>query len=264
MADGAPVLLVLDYPGRRDVPAVATMDLEGGGFDVRYLLAVPPSRELTSESYAARLVADHGPFGPEVAAVLAYCMGATIGQDVARLVSDSVGAAVPLILLDAESPTPVTIAEQYAMATGQLLEQLGSSGAPPGNTFDASELRYSPSRSLDRMRRGLTELAATAIGGELGDAAESADVRDVAEQLSDVYVDWLAHLVAAYNATYPEWGGDILHLTSHDHHYQRDWPGGRRTVTVRMDRSREDLIGDSQVRAQVLSYAAQRHRLGHH
>jgi hypothetical protein len=259
-----PVLLVLDYPGRRAEPAVAELGLEGAGLEVRYLLSTPPRRQTTASAYADELLsahglaADPGLAAPRPVAVLAYCMAAAIGQDLARLVAQGAGRPVPLIVLDGEPATAETVREQYRVVAAQLMTDLGLAAdvEEPEGAFAPELLEKDPDGSVELMRASLTVLAAAAIAAEIDDACAAAET---GAQLADVYVDWLVHLVAAHNATWPSWDGEVLHLTSRDHPftdawYGPSWPGALRTTTERTRNDRAGLLRDPLVRERIAEF----------
>ncbi|ONI91295.1 hypothetical protein ALI22I_09550 [Saccharothrix sp. ALI-22-I] len=242
------VVLVLDYPGRRAESRVADLPLESFGFDVRHLLDEPFVRAVDTAGYAAELAARHGPFGPEVVAVLAYCMAAPIAQEVAALCG-----AIPLVLFDGEPSTPAGIADQYEVSVTQVREQLGLPAVDRGLPFEDGLLSERPGECLESMRRAFVELAVSALRADSAD--EDAEV--VAAQVADFYLDWLSHLVAAHNASWPAWGGEVLHIASRRHSFTEDWPGARRTTVHRVDTERNDLLRHPHTLELVRSFLAE-------
>ena len=248
----APVLLVLDFPGRRQEARISDLRLESAGFDVRYLLTSPFVRELTAPAYAAELVSRHGPFEPAPAAALAYCMAAPIAQEIAAL-CDTGPEPVPLVLLDGEPATPSAIDEQFEASLDHFRSQFGfldDAGDEPLR-FDAESLSNRPLECVDRMRRRLVELGAEGLRLDGGDDEE---VELIAHQAADFYLDWLVHLVAAHNATWPPWHGEVLHVVSANHPGTGNWPGARATTVRRVGAGRNELLGHPDARDLVLTF----------
>lgn len=244
---GASVLLVLDYPGRRAESRVADLRLAEAGFEVRDLLLPPFVRRLTGDDYAAELVDRHGPFGTEVAAVLAYCMAAPIAQEVA--VRCGAGRdPVPLVLFDGEPSTIEAVAEQYGVSAAQVSGEAGA--GDPVLPFDPALLSADPGASVELMRGRLVDLARRALDPD----GVQADSAQLAGDVAEFYLDWLVHLVAAHNATWPRWGGEVAHVLSRTHTFAGDWPGARTTRHFRVDVERNGLLGHPRTREIVLSF----------
>ncbi|SBT65720.1 hypothetical protein GA0070622_2725 [Micromonospora sediminicola] len=244
------LLLVLDYPGRRTEARVADLGLEHAGFAVRYLLREPFVREPTAPRYAEELLAQTPVDGP-CAGVLAYCMAASIAQEVASRVS---AAAEPtaLILFDGEPASPAAIEEQFDVTARQLAAQLG--GMPPqasdASVFDPARLAGHPEDVIAAMRHTLVELGVSAVG----EGDDDPYARDTAEDLADFYLDWLVHLVAANNASWPAWGGEVLHVMSRDHGFAGPWPGAATTRHVRCGVPRPELLRHPEVLPTVRAF----------
>lgn len=233
-----PLLLVLDYPGRRAEARVAELGLESHGFAAEYLLQAPFVRRLRAAEYADELVS-RVPAHRPCAAVLAYCMAAPIAQEVAARVGGGADP-VPLVLFDGEPSTPVAIEDQYGASAQQFGADLGAVtriDADP-RMFDATALRDRPAEPVELMRRGLVTLGTAA----LSEGEDDLDAAETALEMAEFYLDWLVHLVAAYNATWPAWGGPTYHVMSRDHRYVRDWPGATETVRIRLDVARAELL----------------------
>jgi hypothetical protein len=245
-------VLVLDYTGHREEAPVSSLDLESAGFDVHYLLQAPYLRELNAPDYAAGLLRRHGPFGPDLVAVLAYCMAAPIAQELIATVSSSLGRAVPIVLFDGEPVSVPAVRSQYHVAGRKLSELLSLPAADsvPEGELDETSLRDSPSDAVKMMREGLVGLGRKAVGLAGVDPDEAMDDAAV---VADFYVDWLAHLVAAFNATWPVWRGEVFQFVSRDHQALPAWPGACATRTSRMAASRNELLRHPGTRAGVLS-----------
>lgn len=245
LADKPPVLLVVDYPGRRDEDRIADLGVEAGGFEFRSLLTEPFVRASTAAGYAAELVRRSGPFPAETTAVLAYCMAAPIAQEVAALISAG-RSPVPLVLFDGEPATAAAVHEQYLVTATQMASRLGTGS--PGTAIDLTRmtdlLSRAPEAAIELMRDSLVELGVTA----LADDADDEEAADIAADVAEFYLDWLVHLVAAHNASWPPWGGDVLHVMSRDHAHVVDWPGAADTRRVRLDVPRPRLLSTAAAR----------------
>lgn len=259
---GRPVLLVLDYPGRRQEARVADLRLERYGFDVRYLLTAPFPRAVTAGEYAAELARRHGPFTGEVAAVLSYCMASSVAQELAVMVRGGAGP-VSMVLFDGEPVTPEAVDDQYRVARRQLAEQLGirSDGDGEVRPFDSASLSRRPYDVIDWMRGSLVELGSTALGDD-GSHEDDDEARAIAEDLADFYLDWLVHLVAAHNASWPVWDGDVLHVMSRTHAFSQDWPGARSTERARVDSPRPELLATAEAGAVAVAFLERSIRRG--
>lgn len=241
---GRPLLAVLDYPGRRPEAAVADLRLEEHGFDVRYLLTEPLPGETGATAYARCLVERIEPDRP-VTAVLAYCLAASIGHEVAAVLAEN-APPVPLVLFDAAPGNPLAVVEAYRSAVGQL----GGGMADGPDLTALAEDRSGAADLVAAVRRTLLRLATAAL---LEDGDEPEDVMETAEQLADHHLRWVVHLIAATDAGSPSWGGDVLHVTSRDHPFREDWRGARRTRTVRIDCTRPALLRTPATARAVLS-----------
>lgn len=251
------VVLVLDYPGRRAEAPVSSLDLQASGYTVRHLLEPPHVRELTARAYAERLLDRYGPF-PRVRAVLAYCMAGPIAQEVAALLGAANGVGPPLVLFDGEPATVEDIAGQYRAAGANLgaLLNLDEADWTPPPAFDDSLLRDDPAEAVRRIRRGLLDLGGRAVtrGSDDPDAA-----RADAEAVTEFYLDWLCHLVAAHNSSWPAWGGPAVQIVSRDQPCPPQWPGAAQTRTIRVQASRVELLSHPEVADVVRSILKEAH-----
>jgi len=248
-----PTLLVLDYPGRRDEARVRDLRLEEHGFDVRYLLGPPFQRAVTAAAYADELIEAHGPF-EAVAGLLSYCMAAPIAQHVAARLSAGT-SPIPMVTFDGEPATAAALDDQYGVTVAQLAAELGAA-LPRVDPIDAETLANDPTSVVAAMRSGLTKLATIALADDEDedDAADDDSLADTVDGLTGFYLDWLVHLVAASNATWPRWGGEVLNVASRDHGYTGDWPGAAGTKLMRVDVSRPELLAQDTVGPPVVSF----------
>jgi hypothetical protein len=231
------VLLALDYPGRRDEARIADLHLEANGWDVRYLLQPPFGRLPDSASYAGHLARRFGPFGPEVSAVLAYCMAAPIAQYLAVLLQ------VPLVLFDGEPATAEAVERELEVAKKQLGWTRNAGSA--AERFPEDQLRARAADCARRMREILVPLAA---GTLRSDGVPEPDAVTEAGPVADFYLDWLTYLIAAHNTDWPRWPGPVFHVMSRGHGYDGDWPGVDSTQLRRVDSERNELLGQPRTR----------------
>lgn len=224
-------LLVLDYPGRRREGRIRDLDLERFGWRVRHLVEPPLRGESNAAGYAERLLDRRGSF-PDTRAVLAYCTGAAVAQQIANRL-DSV---VPLVLFDGTPVTPALIVRDFAAA----MSQVGGRAAPDAaaQMFDPSTLATRPADVLTWMRDELVDCAAAALRA---DGVPETQVSDFTAEICGVYLDWLQFLLAAHNTDWPKWGGDVVHIVS-DGHVPVDWPGAERTEVHRVASTTVDLL----------------------
>jgi hypothetical protein len=246
------VLVAVDYPGRRSSARIADLALADAGFTVHSVLEPPDVREVTADEYARALLAKRGPF-PEVAAVLAYCMSAPVGQELAALLGRG-RTPVPMILFDSRPATVDAVVDQYRVAAGQLLAQLGGRrNAGEHRVPERTLLENDPHTALAEMERDLTRLGMVALSAG-SDGADAFDDHEVVEEVVSHFIDWLAHLLAAYHWPRSPWGGAVLHVMSSAHDGGGPWPGAASTEEIRIDASRVELLGTAAARRTVLEY----------
>jgi hypothetical protein len=247
---GIGTVLVCDYVGRRTEAPISSLDLESRGFTVHYLIKPPHVRELTAPAYADRLLGTYGPFA-DVKAVLAYCASAPIAQELVASIAVRTGATVPLVLFDAELSTARSIEEEYLLASAKLGEVLflNEQARVPTPVLHEDLLRDRPELALRHLHEGLLQLGERAVEQGTDDPEEA---RGDAEAIADFYLDWLAHLIAAHNASWPAWGGAAVQVVSRDRPSYQEWPGAIATETVRIGATRDDLLRHPDVAQAVL------------
>jgi thioesterase domain-containing protein len=245
-----PLVLVVDYPGRRGAASIADLRPETVGLEACYPLAERFPREISAAAYAARLI-EALPPGRRPVAVLGYCMAAPIAHEAAALVSRG-DHAVPLILFDARPATAAAVADQFRVAAGQLLDQFGGpvDRAESAVTVDAGVVLRDPARAVESMRAALIRLGTA--------ASQDDDADDMVADLVEFYLDWLVHLTAATRCSWPAWGGAVLHVMSAAHPFTDDWPAAASTERIRVDVPRVDLLRADEVRAGVCAWLARR------
>jgi hypothetical protein len=240
-----PTLLVVDYPGRRDEARIVDLALDEAGYDLTLLLQPPFPQAPDAASFAGSLAGRFGPFGPGVAAVLAYCMAAPIAHEL------SAALGVPLILLDGEPSTSEAVERELGVAMAQIGRPRDARDSR--GRFPSATLRAEPEGCVRRMSGILTALAATALREEEPEAGE-AEVAAEAARVAGFYLDWLAYLVAGHNADWPRLSAPVLHVVSRTHTYLGDWPGAPRTVRSRVDADRNDLCHRPESRDLILAF----------
>ncbi|GAA2520701.1 hypothetical protein [Winogradskya humida] len=251
MNEIAGTVLVCDYVGRRRQAPVSALGLHQHGITVHNVLTSPFPRELTAATYADQLWHRNGPFGTEVRAVLGYCAAAPIAQELAASLRDATGVPVPLVLFDGEPATAASIQAEYLLAADKLGELLSVDPArrtPPA--IDPAGLRSRPREAIESMYRGLLE-----VGGHAphDGSVDPETARAETEMFAAYYLDWLSHLIAAHNASWPAWGGSAVQIVSREHDCVTEWPGALSTETIRIAADRDTLLQQPEVAAAVLS-----------
>lgn len=243
------VILALDYPGRRDESRIRDLRLEAAGWQVRYLMTAPFPQALTSSGYAAGLMPGDDPIGAEVAAVLAYCSGAPIAQE---LVSAArAGESVPLLLFDGEPSLLSGIRRDAAAAANQLGADEAARKSGPAEGFTDQQLAEEPKRCVDALREWLIALGMSALRL---DGADETEARSIATDVACFYLDWLVFLIAAHNTQWPEFDGRLMHVVSRGHRFTGRWPGSRIAETRRVDSGRNELLDHPEARELALSF----------
>jgi hypothetical protein len=245
------VIVVLDYTGRRTEAPISALDLESAGFELDYLLVPPYPRAFTASDYAAELLREYRIEPDEIAAVLAYCMAAPIAQELLAQVVGEGGEPIPLVLFDGEPVTAAAVRSEYVLAGRKLGELLGLTAAQsvPEGDFDAEALRREPRDAVERMHNGLAEMGVRAA---VLDGSDPEEARADAAAVADFYIDWLAHLVAAYNTGWPHWGGPVYQLVSVHQQALMPWPGAQESYAARIAAERDVLLTDPGTRRLVV------------
>lgn len=246
------VILALDYPGRRDESRIRDLRLEAAGWQVRYLMAAPFPQALTSSGYAAGLMPSADPIGTDVAAVLAYCSGAPIAQELVSAARP--GEPVPLLLFDGEPSLLSGIRRDAAAAANQLGADEAARKSGPAEGFTDQQLTADPKRCVDSLREWLVALGMSALRRE---GADEVEARLVATDIACFYLDWLVFLIAAHNTQWPEFDGRLMHVVSRSHRFTEQWPGSRIAETCRVDSGRNELLDHRGARELALSFLEQ-------
>jgi hypothetical protein len=241
------VLLVLDFPGRREEARIADLRLEEAGWKVEYLLTPPYSRTVNARGYAAELARRQGNAVPR--AVLAYCMAAPLAHELAALLSPP-GSPVPLLLFDGEPGH----ADEVRAAVSTVAGQLGGADATDlvdglsGMSDDALAAR--PDEVMKAIETATLRLAADVFRAD-GFSEERASA--AAAEVSGFYLDWIAHLIAALTSDRPEWGGSVRHIRTPGHKGPDVWPGASTTENHVVATARNDLLSHPRTRELALT-----------
>ncbi|WP_282082574.1 hypothetical protein [Streptomyces tendae] len=241
------VLLVLDFPGRRDEARISDLRLEEAGWKTEYLMSPPHSRAVRAREYATALAARYTGQAPR--AVLAYCMAASLAQELAALISPP-GNPVPLFLYDGEPAHPAALRKAVRTVTAQVS---GEDGAGPDGLdalLDDAVLTQRPEHAVDLIERHVVRSAAGFFRLEGFDDEMATDAATTA---CGFYLDWLAHLVAAQNTDWPGWGGEVQHIRTPGHRATTEWPGAAVTENHVVDTDRNGLLVDPRTRDLTLS-----------
>jgi hypothetical protein len=238
----APLLLVLDYPGRRPEARVSDLRLDEAGYDLRDLMRPPLPRSASAAEYAVQALTVAGEPIPAVHAVLGYCMAAPLGQEVAARTG-----CPRLLLFDGEPSTPQAIGTEYR----GLLESVSAASPALPSWWGTDVLDERSDTFLQRSERHLTEVVRESLATDEASWGED-DGDDALAPLIGGFLDWLAYLVAAYRTDYPAWNGRVVNFLSRDQPAVPNWPGARATRSIRAGEPREDLLASTTTRRLVL------------
>jgi hypothetical protein len=245
-------ILVVDYVGLRSEPPLTALRLEDHGFRMVEVLRPPYVRAFDAAGYASALLEPHTYLGSEVAAVVTYCMAGSIAQEVAARLS-SPHYDVPLVVLDGEPSTGEAIREQWGTALRRIAQMVGA------DVVDGVTRALSNDELLARPCEIAGEIhdSMTSIGAQQSPDIERPSMAKDVKIFADWFSDWLVYLIAAHNAQWPHWGGDVLQLVSESHSVT-DWVGSRSEEVVEISTDRDGLVLDPGAKAAVLSFLAER------
>ena len=241
-----PVLLVLDYPGRRPEAHISEMNLDQSGFDCDYGLQSPLPTALTAAAYAGELGARQRPDRP--LALVAYCATAPLATAIAGLRPGPAGP-LPIVALDPQQTPPSEIVKEYEDVVRQVEGRASAAERPP--LLDIEQLLATPETLVERIGEDLrlrARLALAAFG------FTGADVVGPVENVVGVYIEWLIFLVSAHYDAQPAARGPILQVISQGHPADADWLGAVDLRTVRIPCERPELAVNPQARAAVLDF----------
>ncbi|MEU0214014.1 hypothetical protein ABZ281_02455 [Streptomyces sp. NPDC006265] len=247
LVSARPVLLVLDYPGRRPEAHIADLGLEGFGFDCRHLLVHPLPDEVSTTAYAAELFARLPDLPTRPVAVLSYCATATLA---ASLASSAVGVhqrPLPVVFFDPSQCHVHHILDAYA----SVVRQIDGKNAAHHPSLDLRRLLENPRKLVDSIARDLARRAAAALVAE--DFADD-EASDLLGQVIDMYVEWITYLVAVHHRGLPVHSGEVLQVVSAQHPRHAAWLAEDDLQTVRIDCDRPSLLRDERTRDVVLTF----------
>lgn len=228
-------VLTLDYSGFDDRARVSDLLAGLPELAVSPLLTGPTPHAVTACAYAEALLARLAGHGP-VDVVIGYCMASPIAHEVARLVTTPGRRPPTLITLDG-SPCPAEFVRQNYRT---MLARYAMAEITPRVTATDTDLAEHASQVLADMADELTAVALRSL------AADSGSVDDVVTALANdlvrTGVAWLTSLVAAHNATFPAWPGDVVSVMSREHLFAEPWPGAGTTTLVPVDCARAELL----------------------
>jgi hypothetical protein len=203
------------------------------GFDIVPLLTRPLPTDADAESYAADLVRKLDGDDRSVGLVIAVCLAAPIGHEVARLLSQR-GVVPTFVPMDGAPVKASDVIAAYQSAASGY----GGQTRQAGVMVTESRLQEQPTDLLAAIRDELAE-SATA---ELRKASSRVDlVAPMAGEIVNVSIDWIGHLVAAHNAAFTAWDGEVVLATSDQTGFLGPWPGARCTRRVAVGGTSADL-----------------------
>ncbi|MBG7696653.1 hypothetical protein HCJ76_00710 [Streptomyces sp. MC1] len=245
-------ILIVDYVGLRSEPPLTALRLEDHGFRMVEVLRPPYVRAFDAAGYASALLEPHMHLSTEVAAVATYCMAGSIAQEVAARLS-SPHYNVPLVVLDGEPSTGEAIRDQWGIALRRIAQMVGA------DVVDCVTRALSDDELLARPCEIAREIhgSMTSIGAQQSHDIERPSMAKDVEIFADWFSDWLVYLIAAHNAQWPHWGGDVLQLVS-ESHSAADWVGSRSEEVVEISTDRDGLVLDPGAKAALLSFLAER------
>ncbi|GAB3516346.1 hypothetical protein GCM10027575_37680 [Phytohabitans suffuscus] len=241
-----PMLLVLDYPGRRPEAHISEMHLDRCGFECAEVLTSPMPTAFSTPEYAGQLFAQRRPERP--AALVAYCAAAPLAVAAGALLAGPADP-VPIVVLDPQQTPPSEILHEYHEVVRQVEGKAPDVERPP--LLDIEGLLATPETLVrligaDLRERARLALAAFGFGG--------ADVSGPVEGVVGVYVEWLTFLVAAHYDAQPPPRGPVLQVISQGHPDDAGWLGAADLRTVRIPCDRPELAANAQARAAVLDF----------
>lgn len=246
---GDPMILVLDYPGRRPEAHVSEMRLEQSGFDCAYMLKPPLPSALTARAYASQLCARLRSAQP--LAVISYCATAPLAIAVAALMGDSCGGPPPIALLDPSRCHPSHIIRGYASVVRQI-EGPAPISRPP--LLDVEPMLATSDLLIQRIEADLWHRAKLSLAA---DGFEGAEAKGAMEAVIGMYVEWLTYLVAVHHCEQPTSSGHLFQVISREHPADVSWLGVAADRTVRIECDRRHLPKHPDARTLVLDFLHQ-------
>ena len=245
-----PTLLILDYPGRRPEAHICDLDLEGLGFDCRYLLTRPLPGEVSTVEYARRLTERSGLPERGAVAVLSYCAAAPLAAAVAKRIAPE--APPPVVFFDPSRCHEYHIVNGYASVVRQI--DGGEPGARGRPLLDVGPRIGRPALLIRQIADDLRDRARTALMAEGFDEQEAAEP---AGQVVEMYVEWLTYLLAVHHRPASAAMGQVLHVISRRHPDDLGWLATGDVRTLRIDCDRPALARSERTRDAVRAFLEQ-------
>jgi hypothetical protein len=237
--DASSIAVTIEYPRVRQERRLHDLADEVGA-DMVPLLDEPAFFGLDATSYAKALVEQLTDERRSVRLVVAVCLAAPIGHEVARLLTELRGVAPVLVVLDG---TPVDVAD-FVTAYHIAIEGYGGRPSQARVTVTGTDLTNSPKRILSEIRAELIDLATEQL---LGGSRHGDLVSPVVDRVVNVSMAWLCQVIAAHNTEFHAWEGDVVLGTSDEATFHAEWPGARRTREVAVGGLSEDFATNPQV-----------------
>jgi hypothetical protein len=231
-------VLTLDYSGFDDRARVSTLLAGHPDLTVVPLMTRNPPNSLSASEYASALLEESPPSRP-IRAVVAYCLTAPIAHEVVRLVSPSGCRPPVLIILDGAPCTAEAVRENYRASLARFADDDISPRVQPTDL----DLAERPEHVLAAMSDELTAMAVQVLAAEVGSGPGADEVlRSIAGELVRSAMSWLTSLVAAHNATFPEWPGKVVSIVSEGHPFSASWPGASDVAVRTVACARAELL----------------------
>lgn len=250
MARPQPLVVFVDYPGRRPEAHLSELGLERAGYRICELLRhpLPPASRLAA--YASALLARE-PVCAEATAVVAYCAAAPLAARVASQLWEATGAALPVIFLDPSQCDVQHILNAYATVVQQI--EMGLDAAerrPPLEVRDGlhDPVNLGKALSADIHDRVCGALAASGFSEQECQAAKG--------QGAALYVDWLHYLLAVHHRGEASQVGPVLNLISAAHSDDAAWLGVNAGETLRVECTRANLARRAETFDRVVEFLA--------
>lgn len=138
-----------------------------------------------------------------VEAVLGYCAGGAFAGELAARLAERTGRAVPLLLFDPESPTPLTMYYQYRKVVESLAGMLGAE-----RTAAAVADGDRAMAEADGVEQAGAALARIFVGAARAACAEAGLEEEYVDELTGTYRSFVRYLTAASQADHLKgWAG---------------------------------------------------------
>lgn len=242
-----PILIGLDYPGRRPEAHISDLHLDRD-FDCRDLLTYPLPTELDTPSYAKHLVLRSGLADGKAAAVVSYCATAPLAIAAATLAAGPDGP-LPIVFLDPSQCNRRHIIGGY----GSVVRQIEGQDLLPDRPqpLDVAALLANPTALVKRIDEDLRHRARLAL---MRDGFDEAEASGPLDHVVGTYVQWLTYLVAVHRREQPAPLRERLQVISRNHAQEAAWLNLGATRTVRINCSRTSLARQERTRDVVVDF----------